>query len=128
MNLQMSLRKKWFDMTKPGVKPEDYRAITPYWLKRLFEGFDEDDTDSIFEEICYELMNFDLTLDQLQSWAGMRPKKFEFNIMTLGYPKSTDTSRILKLEHAGIEIREGKPEWGAIPGKKYFVIKHGKLI
>ena len=48
--------------------------------------------------------------------------------MTLGYPKSNDTERILKLEHKGIEIREGKPEWGAEPGKKYFVIKHGQPI
>lgn len=25
----------------------------------------------------------------------------------------------------GIEVSEGKPEWGAEPGKKYFVIKLG---
>ena len=48
--------------------------------------------------------------------------------MTLGYPKSTDTGRILKLYHKGIEIREGDPEWGAEPGKLYFVIKHGKIL
>lgn len=48
--------------------------------------------------------------------------------MTLGYPKSTDTERIIKFEHAGIEIRTGNPEWGAEPGKLYFVIKHGKRI
>ena len=38
-------------------------------------------------------------------------KKFICNIMTLGYPKSTDIERILKLEHKGIEIRTGNPEW-----------------
>ncbi len=55
-------------------------------------------------------------------------KKFTTNTMTLGYPKSTDTDRILKFEHAGIEIRTGNPEWGAEPNKLYFVIKHGELI
>lgn len=55
-------------------------------------------------------------------------KKFYTNTMTLGYPKSGDTERILKLEHAGIEIRTGNPEWGAEPGKLYFVIKHGEII
>ncbi len=52
-------------------------------------------------------------------------KKFNRNTMTLGYPKSTDSSRMLKFKHEGIEIRTGNPEWGAEPGKMYFVIKHG---
>ena len=50
------------------------------------------------------------------------------NTMTLGYPSKNDTERILKFEHAGIEIREGNPEWGAEPKKIYFVIKHGKKL
>ena len=55
-------------------------------------------------------------------------KDFERNTMTLGYPKSGDTERILKLEHKGIEIRTGNPEWGAEPNKLYFVIKHGGSV
>ena len=35
MNLRLSLKKKWFDLTKRGIKPEDYREITPYWCARL---------------------------------------------------------------------------------------------
>ena len=27
-NLQLSLKRKWFEMTKSGVKTEDYREIT----------------------------------------------------------------------------------------------------
>ena len=55
-------------------------------------------------------------------------KKFDCNIMTLGYPKSTDTKRILRLDHKGIEIRTGNPEWGAEPNKLYFVIMHGAIL
>ena len=55
-------------------------------------------------------------------------RKFKVNIMTLGYPKSTDTDRILKLEHKGIKISTGNPEWGAEPGKLYFVIMHGSTL
>ena len=47
--------------------------------------------------------------------------------MTLGYPKSTDKEKILKIEHKGIEIRTGNPVWGAEPNKLYFVIKRGKI-
>ena len=55
-------------------------------------------------------------------------KKFDCNIMTLGYPSNDNTERILKLEHKGIEIRTGNPEWGAEPNKLYFVIMHGAIL
>lgn len=35
MNLQLSLKRRWFDLTKSGVKTEDYRDINDYWFKRL---------------------------------------------------------------------------------------------
>lgn len=54
--------------------------------------------------------------------------KTDTNTMTLSYPKSTDFERVLKLEHKGIEIRTGNPEWGAEPNKLYFVIKHGRFL
>lgn len=119
-NLQLSLKTKWFEMTRSGVKTEDYREITPYWAKRLVgtwkfvgggKGLFPDTKDSF-----------------MSSFNISSLKGFSENIMTLGYPKSTDTERIIRFEHAGIEIREGNPEWGAEPGKLYFVIKHGKLI
>jgi hypothetical protein len=55
-------------------------------------------------------------------------KHFTHNTMTLGYPSNTDKDRIITLEHKGIEIRTGNPEWGAEPNKLYFVIKHGGII
>lgn len=70
----------------------------------------------------------DLKNSFMSDFEIMGFKNFTQNTMTLGYPKSGDTERILKLEHAGIEIRTGNPEWGAESGKLYFVIKHGKII
>lgn len=112
-NLQLSLKKKWFEMTKDGIKTEDYREITPYWIKRLvYDGFYIHPMTN-----CIEV-----------SKGRFHPiKYFEYNIMTLGYPKSTDSDRVVKFKHKGIEIREGNPEWGAEPGKLYFVIMHGSL-
>lgn len=121
--LQLSLKKKWFDMTNPNGKTEDYREINEYWFKRLFRNVDKK-----------EMSNILIGLKQGRSieWAGLFHlhylKEFEFNKMTLGYPKSTDKSRIKEFEHKGIEIRTGKKEWGAEPGKLYFVIKHGTII
>lgn len=107
MNLQLSLKKKWFEMTKAGIKTEDYREITLYWSRRLVDGFEGFKAGGLPKE---------------------KFKKFKTNTMTLGYPKGTDTERILKFEHKGIEIRTGNPDWGAEPGKLYFVILHGKEI
>lgn len=120
--LQMSLKKQWFEMTKAGIKPEDYRGLTPYWLKRLFE-FSKEPTWGI-NDFLREFEYHRNELGFIEKYA----KKFTTNRMTLGYPKGDDKERIIEFEHAGIEIREGRPEWGAEPGKIYFVIKHGKRI
>jgi hypothetical protein len=141
-NLQMSLKTNWFEMTKAGIKTEDYREINEYWAKRLLlyqenklsylthkeicelcKDFNECDINSLFD-IFEDDSEIDFVLD---NWY-LSFKEFTVNTMTLGYPKSTDTERILKFEHAGIEIRTGNPEWGAEPDKLYFVIKHGKRI
>lgn len=127
-NLQMSLKTQWFEMTKSGEKTEDYREITPYWVKRLtwmHEPMEKED----FDDFCNDLLNpkNDSIVDILKYYLA-EFAYFKTNTMTLGYPSKNDKERILTLEHAGIEIREGRPEWGAEPGKIYFVIKHGKRI
>lgn len=123
-NLQLSLKSKWFEMTKEGIKTEDYRELKNYWFKRLFN-----------QEMV--ILNRKLTDSEVYSAISqnkdlittyVKYNDFSYNVITLGYPKKTDTDRIIKLEHKGIEIREGNPEWGAEPGKIYFVIKHGKII
>jgi hypothetical protein len=100
--LRLSLKKKWFEMTKAGIKKEDYRELNDYWTTRL-----------------QRVNGIKLPDNQC--------KQFEINVMTLGYPSNNDHSRILELEHKGIEIRTGNPEWGAEPGKLCFVIIHGKI-
>ena len=120
--LQLSLKSKWFEMTKSGVKKEDYREIN--------------------ERYCSRFLRFDGCKMKMQWWRAFLKHLYNFkieesritvvefsqNVMTLGYPKSTDTARILKLEHKGIEIGYGVPEWGAEPNKLYFIIKHGAIL
>jgi len=121
-NLHLPLKKQWFDLTK-SVKTEDYREINEYWIKRLFRDIDKSEMTDILKG---------LQEGRSIEWAGLFHlhylKDFKINIMTLGYPKKDDVDRILKLEHKGIEIRTGNPEWGAEPNKLYFVIKHGEIL
>jgi len=121
--LNLTLKKQWFDMTKSGIKTEDYRDVNKYWFKRLvfkwrdvmlFHGYN-DLTD---ERAIHIIEN--------SKMYGFKP--FKSNIMTLGYPKKGDKERTLELEHKGIEVGTGNPEWGAEPNKIYFVVKHGKTI
>lgn len=126
--LQLSLKAEFFKMTEPEGKTEDYREINPYWFVRLFEDT-KGQSKFILQEYCDSLVN----PKSAGKWNYdngyyFKYKNFDVNKMTLGYPKSTDTAKIKVFEHAGIEIRTGKPEWGAVPGKLYFVVKHGKRI
>lgn len=121
-NLRLPLMTKWFEMTKSGTKTEDYREITPYWINRLIS--------KNFAYDCHEcgIVDFDRIHIHLSACPNGFFKNFDKNIITLGYPKSTDSERILEIEHKGIEIRNGNPEWGASPNKMYFVIKHGNIL
>ena len=128
-NLQLSLKRKWFEMTRDGIKTEDYREITPYWCGRLLmlQGL------PMYTK-TFVILKADPSLPFVEMIGGLAGKSeltfksFYTTTLTLGYPSATDTARIIKFEHAGIEIRTGNPEWGAEEGKLYFVIKHGKRI
>lgn len=96
--LTLSLKRKWFELIKSGVKLEEYREYNHYWCSRLFvkaTGF----TD----------------------WCHVRMDYTEL-VFTLGYPKKDDMSRRLVFKNPKIRVDYGKPEWGAEPGKTYFVI------
>ena len=120
--LQLSLKEKWFDLTNPDGKTEDYREINEYWMKRLLTEESYNYYLNCKHSGGNEFENGHFNIDYVDF------KEFSHNVMTLGYPSKTDISRIKIFEHGGIEIREGNPEWGAEPGKLYFVIKHGKKI
>jgi len=127
--LNLTLKKQWFDMTKSGIKTEDYREITPYWCNRflLYEG----ENRRVIWWGCMENFEGCFFREAIESSVEigiMKFKKCKTNIMTLGYPKKGDKERILELEHKGIEVGTGNPEWGAEPNKIYFVVKHGKTI
>ena len=102
--LTLPLKKKWFDMIKSGVKKEEYREIKPYWKKRL--------------------RNIALKTDLSTVYEGFQ--RYDRLVFTLGYPKADDMERRLTFKNPKIRIGTGRPEWGAEPGKNYFVISWGE--
>ena len=130
-NLQLSLKKNWFEMTKEGIKTEDYREINEYWYARLVNRANLNSFKKASLAFVVAMANqkppeaFKKEANRIYKGCF---KPFTQNTITLGYPKKGDEERTLILEHKGIEIREGNPEWGAEKGKLYFVIKHGTIL
>ena len=125
MTLHLSLKEKWFRMIQSGEKREEYREITPYWMKRLCYllvtdadgGYDrytmtEGEARNVIEHLDEDLRNGNIE---------MRP--FTDVHFTLGYPKADDAVRHMTRQIADITIGTGRPEWGAVEGKQYFVLK-----
>jgi len=127
--LRLFLKTNWFEMTKAGVKTEDYREINEYWVKRFL--FHKESKLTV-KEIIRFIKNYKyygyVDVSSIFTYHDLSFKEFQQNVMTLGYPKANDNERTLKIEHKGIEVRVGNPEWGAEPNKLYFVVKHGTIL
>jgi len=91
--LHLTLKKKWFDMISSGEKKEEYRGYSHYWVRRLFK----DEVMPVFKD--FDSVHF-------VNGGNFHPSHPSITVQCLG-----------------IEIREGRPEWGAVEGVKYFVIK-----
>lgn len=98
--LTLPIKKKWFDMILSGEKKEEYREIKPYWTKRFENNLNE------------VVLNMNYRYPMIESAKGTV-------IFKNGYQKNAPRIKCF------IELRQdyGKPEWGAKPGKEYYVLK-----
>lgn len=103
--LHLSLKKHWFELITSGEKLEEYREINDYWTKRLVVAGE----DNLLGD-------------------GIEYADFDYIEFTLGYPKAEDTERRATFRFKGISRAGGRPEWGAEPGKVYYVIKIGERV
>lgn len=120
--LRLTIKKQWFAMIVSGEKTEEYREIKWHWFTRL-----------VFKhESVIKYLNMKCTTEDVVRvlndafWVKtIAFKAFDSVEFINGY---SPTSPRATFEFNGIEIKEGKPEWGAIKGEKYFTIKLGKQI
>ena len=121
--LHLTLKKKWFDMIASGEKKEEYREIKWYWVRRLT-------TIGLFHrsvryEFCNSLMDKMIPVATTLKQGNCNFSKYDFVCFRNGYHKK---AREIIVKCNGILIGEGIPEWGAIKGEDYFVIKLGSII
>lgn len=129
--LHLNLIRKWFEMIYEGEKKEEYREITTYWCARLLLFGGKHGTPKFWQSHldCIEKdKKFYLTekgINQLK--IGIRLmlvtyKPYPYIIFSNGMTPPIQRFNISIL-CLGIGI--GKMEWGAEPGKQYFVFELG---
>ena len=94
-------KKQWFDMILSGEKKEEYREIKPYYNTRFTHAFDMNCCDDIWEH------NSPYTVMFRNGYSSESPNF---------------------VARVSITINEGKPEWGAIPGEKYYVLHIEEIV
>lgn len=101
--LILPIKKQWFDMILSGGKKEEYREIKPYWTARFLKwlGYPK----SVEADV----------LELLSKMDTRKPREVLFRD---GY--SADSPSFTAM--CTLRIGTGKEEWGARPGKRYFVL------
>ena len=110
--LHLVLIGKYFDMIAAGIKPEEYRRLSWYFLRRLT-------TIGLFPMVArLEVENqlFLQTQDEFFADLKIEYKKYYSVTFQLGYAKN---AKRMEIEFKGVKIKEGNPAWGAEPGVKY---------
>ncbi|MBR4458294.1 MAG: ASCH domain-containing protein [Clostridia bacterium] len=96
--LTLPIKKKWFELITLGVKLEEYREPTEYWVKRLrHERYVQDVS---------------------RNFCGLRLR------IRNGYRKDAP-SAIITISK--IDTGTGLVEWGAEPGKEYLRLHIAKV-
>lgn len=104
--LILPIKRKWLEMIRSGEKKEEYREIKPYYTSR------------VRNLITYMPMKDEFVVEVVKAY-GARGVPFENVVLRGGYDLLSPAIRT----SGTITIGEGKPEWGAEPGKTYYIFR-----
>lgn len=109
--LHLPMMEKWHQMITAGIKKQDYRAIKPFWIKRLF-----------YKEYTLER----IASNQVKIGDYYyTPKEYEKVSSDNGYAKNKP---VTVLEYLGVTIGPAVPEWSDNWPGECFVIKLGEIL
>ncbi len=129
--LHLTLKRQYFDMIASGEKPEEYRAIKPYWVDRLLVQKNPD--WNIWEEPgCYEELINDLkhptlnhrSTEELLEYFHVKPVQYDYVSFRNGY---SSKSPVMEIEWNKLTVGIGEVKWGA-QAEYSFIIKLGKIL
>lgn len=126
-NITFNLKRKWFDLVESGLKREEYREITAFWVARLMHdcSINKPKINKLNAQEIANLLNNGLSIAE----SGWRFKPFETVTNCLGYPAGEDMSRRRYFLHKGTEIGYAKEGIGKelVGDQLVFVIKFEDL-
>lgn len=126
--LHLNLKRQWYDLILSGEKKEEYRTLNNYWVNRLKEH-----NARVFNRVQFT-MHWDLYhsfsneagyFEELNRLFQCCCRDFYTITFSNGYAKNRDQ---FVIEFKGVEIKEGRQDWGAKEGEKYFAIQLGEII
>lgn len=103
-------------MTKAKIKREEYREIKEYWALRLLYKIPVPWGGYLWAWNSIKDGDFDCN-----GWPAPIFREYTNAQVRNGYAKDAP---VLTEQIESITIGPGRPEWGAEPGKLYFVIKY----
>ena len=103
MKMTLPIKRKWWDMIRSGEKKEEYRDITPYYAKRFATALG--------------MHNRQLNPKRMEETDARVP--IHNIVLRAGYSLDCPTMMVGGM----LRVGKGRPEWGAVPGVKYFVIE-----
>ncbi|MDR1715288.1 MAG: hypothetical protein LBS20_05545 [Prevotella sp.] len=124
--LKLTLKKEWFQMEVDGIKKEEYREITPFFLSRLTnkKGTFRPEVRS---EICFFLRHgsegFGFPDKAEIKRNGIEFVNYDYVEFSNGYGENVPKSMF---PVNNIRIGIGKKEWGA-PDYPVFIIELGAI-
>lgn len=104
--ITLPIKKKWFDMILNSVKLEEYREIKPYYDSRLLTLFGAIMVDG-------QLLQGEAVPEEIRK-AAVQPVIFRN-----GYGRNCPQF----LAYCTLTVKEGRPEWGAVPGVRYYTLQ-----
>ena len=108
--LTLPIKKKWFDMIVSGEKKEEYREIKSYYDNRFMNAFG------------FLLVGGQMVYGEAAPEEIRKPCP-QGDLVQHGYSK--DLPEVVC--KCTLQFGKGKPEWGAEPGKLYYVLKIEKV-
>lgn len=114
--LTLPIQKRWFDMILSGEKKEEYREIKEYYETRfqnLFGAITIYPSSIFSDRSKYELLQGEAVPEEI------RKDSIQEIIFRNGYSKD---SKAIKAR-CKLRIGKGRPEWGALPDKQYYILE-----